>query len=441
LPYTPPDMALKRPKGTFDLLPPGSPGLEKHNAMSRHVQVLERARQILERAGAKFIQTPLFEALELVERGVGETTDVVQKEMYSVSSRGSGESFVLRPEGTASIVRAYFENGLKQFPAPLKLWTYGPMFRAERPQEGRYRQFHQVDYEVLGSGDPLTDAEAIALMWTVLERIGLKNLELKVGSLGDPADRAAYNAYLREVFTPHLERLSPLSRNRLERNPLRILDSKELQDIALIAELSPKSLLESLGADARAHLDRVCAYLTAWSVPYALDPGIVRGLDYYRRTAWEVHHRGVGAKAALGGGGRYDGLAELLGGPPTPGVGWALGLERILIALEAEGVPAPAVAGPLVYLGALEEGLLKHVTGLALELRRFASCEFGYRAKKPGKHLEDAVKKGAVFLGLIGPDEASAGTISLKNLENSEQRVLARADLNRYLQTYTSIES
>jgi len=431
-------MALKRPKGTFDLLPPGSPGLEKHNAMNRHQLVLEQVRETLERAGAKFIQTPLFEALELVKRGVGETTDVVQKEMYSVSHRGSDEGFVLRPEGTAPIVRAYLENGLKQFPAPLKLWTYGPMFRAERQQEGRYRQFHQVDYEVLGSDDPLTDAEAIVLMWQVLERVGLKNLEMKVSSLGDPPDREAYSTYLREVFAPHLERLSPLSLSRLERNPLRILDSKEAQDIALIAQLSPKSLLESLGESAKVHLDRVCAYLTAWGVTYALDPGIVRGLDYYRRTAWEVHHTGVGAKAALGGGGRYDGLAELLGGPPTPGVGWALGVERILIALEAEAVPAPALVGPLLYLGALEEGLLENVTGLALELRRSASCEFGYRAKKPGKHLEDAVKKGAVFLGLIGPDEADTGTLSLKNLERGEGWVLPRAELPEYLRNYLS---
>ena len=431
-------MALKRPKGTFDLLPAGSPGLEKHNSMLHHQRVLEQARETLERTGAKFIQTPLFEALELVKRGVGETTDVVQKEMYSVLSRGSEESFVLRPEGTASIVRAYLENGLKQFSVPLKLWTYGPMFRAERQQEGRYRQFHQVDYEVLGSDDPLTDAEAIALMWSVLERVGLKNLELKVSSLGDPPDREAYNAYLREVFAPHLERLSPLSKSRLERNPLRVLDSKEAQDIALIAELSPKSLLESLGEGARVHLDRVCAYLTAWSVPFTLDPGIVRGLDYYRRTAWEVHHAGVGAKAALGGGGRYDGLAELLGGPATPGVGWALGVERLLLALEAEGVPAPAVTGPLIYLGALEERLLENVTGLALEVRRYVSCEFGYRAKKPGKHLEDAVKKGAVFLGLIGPDEADTGTLSLKNLERNEQWVLPRADVLDYLRNYLS---
>ncbi len=426
-------MALKRPKGTFDLLPPGSPGLEKHNDLSKHQLVLEQTRETLERAGAKYIQTPLFEALELVERGVGETTDVVQKEMYTVSSRGSDEGFVLRPEGTASIVRAYLENGLKQFPAPLKLWTYGAMFRAEQPQSGRYRQFHQVDYEVLGSDDPLSDAEAIALMWQVLERTGLKQLELKVSSLGDPADREAYNAYLRGLFAPHLERLSPLSISRLERNPLRVLDSKEAQDIALMAELSPRSLLESLGQVAKTHLDQVCRYLTVWKVPYVLDPGIVRGLDYYRRTAWEVHHKGVGAKAALGGGGRYDGLAELLGGPHTPGVGWALGVERLLLALEAENVAAPALPGPLLYLGALEDTLLESVTGLALEVRRFAACEFGYRVKKPGKHLEDALKKKAQFLALIGPDEHAAGTVSLKNLALNEQITLPRAELPEYL--------
>ncbi len=406
--------------------------------MNRHQQVLEQTRETLERAGAKFIQTPLFEALELVERGVGETTDVVQKEMYTVSSRGSKEGFVLRPEGTASIVRAYLENGLKQFPAPLKLWTYGPMFRAEQPQSGRYRQFHQVDYEVLGSDNPLTDAESITLMWQVLKQLGLKNLELKVSSLGDPPDREAYNAYLRKLFAPYLERLSPLSVSRLEHNPLRVLDSKEAQDVALIAELGPKSLLESLGLDAKGHLEKVCGYLQAWNVPFTLDPAIVRGLDYYRRTAWEVHHQGVGAKAALGGGGRYDGLAELLGGPATPGVGWALGVERLLLALEAERVSSPTLAGPLVYLGALEENLLENMTSLALELRHFTSCEFGYRAKKPGKHLEDALKKSATFLALIGLDEVDTGTVSLKNLQQNKQLILPRAEVLDFLKNYLS---
>ncbi|MCD0175406.1 histidine--tRNA ligase, partial [Deinococcus sp. 14RED07] len=303
-------MAIKRPKGTEDHLPAGSPKLTLDVSAQAHGWVVETARRVLERAGAQRIDTPLFEEADLVKRGVGGSTDIVRKEMFTVYYFGDHGGYILRPEGTASIVRAFLQNGLKQLPSPLKLWTHGPMFRAERQQRGRLRQFHQVDYEVLGGSDALVDAEAIALMVGVVRELGLTGVRVKLGSIGDPEDREAYNAYLRDLFTPHLERLSDDSRDRLTRNPMRILDSKSEDDQTLIAQLNVKPMLDFLGEDARANFDAVQGYLRDWGVEFDVDPSIVRGLDYYRRTAWELHHEGVGAKSALGGGGRYDGLAE-----------------------------------------------------------------------------------------------------------------------------------
>jgi histidyl-tRNA synthetase len=333
-------MALQRPKGTQDHLPDGSPKLKTDVSARAFQHVTALAGQVLERAGAAFMTTPVFEEAELVKRGVGGSTDIVRKEMFVVHYFGDHGGYVLRPEGTAGIVRAYLENGLKQLPPPLKLWTHGPMFRAENVQKGRLRQFHQVDYEVLGSADPLVDAEAIWLMVQVMQAIGLKGVQVKLGSIGDPEDRDTYNAYLRETFSPHMERLSDDSKDRLERNPMRILDSKSRSDQDLIAELAVQPMLDFLGSEAAAHFAEVRRYLDAWDVDYEVDPSIVRGLDYYRRTAWELHHAHIGAKSALGGGGRYDGLAAQLGGQDTPGIGWAFGIERILLAMEQEG---PAV--------------------------------------------------------------------------------------------------
>lgn len=461
--------AIQRPKGTQDLLPDGSPKLKTSYSARWHRYLIEESAKWLERAGARYIQTPMFEQVDVVKRGVGDTTDIVRKEMFTVTYQGDHGGYILRPEGTAPIVRAYLENGLKQLGSPLKLWTHGAMFRAENVQQGRQRQFHQLDYEVLGSEEPLIDAEAIALMWEVLDNLGLRAVELKLGSIGDPEDRNAYNAYLRTLFTAHSERLSKDSLARLEANPMRILDSKEFADQTLIAELQPLAMLDWLrvtksrdevlqilssqlpqdytrfieeyfgeseqqASVAGAHLHQVCHYLKAWSIPYTLDPTIVRGLDYYRRTAWEVHHAHIGAKSALGGGGRYDGLASNLGGQHTPGIGWALGIERVLIALEQENVPLAAAEPMLLYIGALEEDLLAQAANVARVVRRAGQhAEFAYKAKSPGAHLKDAIKKGARFAALLGSEEASTGHINLKNLATGEQTPVAQSELLSYL--------
>ena len=426
-------MALQRPKGTRDHLPDGSPQLKLDVSARAFKHVTDTAARVLERGGAAFIATPLFEEAELVKRGVGGSTDIVRKEMFMVYYFGDHGGYVLRPEGTAGLVRAYLENGLKQLPSPLKLWTHGPMFRAENVQKGRLRQFHQVDYEVLGSADALVDAEAIWLMVQVVRELGLTGVQVRLGSIGDPQDRDTYNAYLRELFTPHLERLSDDSRDRLERNPMRILDSKSAGDQTLIAELSVKPMLDFLGAEARTHFEAVRGHLDSWKVAYEVDPSIVRGLDYYRRTAWELHHAHIGAKSALGGGGRYDGLAKELGGPETPGIGWAFGTERILLAMEQEGLSLPAAEGPLVYIAALDAGQVPLAARVALGLRSVMRADFGYKPQKPGNAFREGERRGAVFTALIGSDEAAAGTVALKHMASGEQLSVPVGELSALL--------
>ena len=426
-------MSLQRPKGTQDHLPDGSPKLKLDTSARAFRHVTDTAGRVLERAGAAFIETPLFEEAELVKRGVGGSTDIVRKEMFTVYYFEKHGGFILRPEGTAGIVRAFIQNGLKQLPSPLKLWTYGAMFRAENVQDGRLRQFHQVDYEVLGSADPLVDAEAIWLMVQVVQALGLTGVQVRLGSIGDPEDRETYNAYLRETFAPHTERLSDDSKDRLERNPMRVLDSKSPNDQALIAELNVRPMLDFLGAGASEHFAAVRAHLDAWSVVYEVDPSIVRGLDYYRRTAWELHHAHIGAKSALGGGGRYDDLVKELGGQETPGIGWAFGIERILIAMRNEGIKIPAAVGPLVYIAALDAEHVPLAASIALGLRQTLWADFGYKHQKPGNAFREGERRGATYVALIGSDEAAAGTVALKHLGTGEQRSVKVEDLTDVL--------
>ncbi len=427
-------MALRRPKGTQDHLPDGSPKLEPATSVRGQRFVTDTAQRVLERAGAQFIATPIFEEADLVKRGVGGSTDIVRKEMFTVTYFGDHGGYVLRPEGTAGIVRAFNENGLKQLPSPLKLWTHGPMFRAENVQKGRLRQFHQVDYEALGSTDPLVDAEAIWLMVEVVKALGLRGVHVKLGSIGDPEDRERYNTYLRELFTAHAERLSEDSRDRLERNPMRILDSKSDGDQTLIAELGVQPMLSFLGPDAQANFDAVRAHLDAWGVTYEVDPSIVRGLDYYRRTAWELHHAHIGAKSALGGGGRYDGLSAQLGGPEVPGIGWAFGVERLLLALQEEGVALPEGDGPLLFVAALDEVNVGLAASIALNARGVARTEFAYRALKPGAAFKDAERRGARFAALLGSNEVADRTVAVKDLRGGAQQTIPLEELNSFLQ-------
>lgn len=419
---------IRAAKGTHDLL--GS-------ALAYHRTIVEATRHWVSAAGAQEVATPIFEHTEVFERGVGQTTDIVQKEMFSFTDRG-GRSLTLRPEGTAGVVRAYIEHGMKVWPQPVRLWYAGPMFRAERPQKGRQRQFHQTGYEVIGAAEPEVDAEAVALSWRILTGLGLRGLTLKLGSVGDPSDRERYNAYLREQLSPHAERLSADSRRRLETNPMRILDSKVDEDRCLLAELKILPMLDFLGAAARDHFERVQERLKALDVPFMVDPTIVRGLDYYVRTSWEIHHDKLGAQSALGGGGRYDGLSELLGGPPAPGVGWALGVERVALAMEAEALsPAPEL-GPDLYVVPLEPDLVPKALAVAASFWPDLRVQYALKARRPGKGLQEAEKKGARFAGLLGPDEADSGALTVKNLTTGEQRTLKLNEVRAWIQGGTA---
>lgn len=403
-------MKLRAVKGTSDRLPADQP---------RWQHLLQQAAMRFARAGVHELAIPIFEFAEVFERSVGESADlVVQKEMYTFEDRG-GRRLTLRPEFTAGTLRAFIEHGMYTLPSPVKLWSHGPAFRAENVQRGRYRQFHQINLEVIGSASAIADAEAIALFADLLRDLGLRGVTVALGSVGDPEDRLAYNAYLRDALTPHAAALSETSRERLRLNPLRLLDAKDDGDQALMANL--KRPLDFLNPAARAHFDAVASALRAWGVPFRVDAGIVRGLDYYRRTAFEIHAEGIGAQSALGGGGRYDGLIAQLGGPDLPGIGWALGMERVLDALVQAGIDGVDHPKPLLYLVPMDDDAVSEVAAIARALRRSARVEHGYAKRNPGKGLRDADRLGARFAGLYGAREREAGVLQVKHLASGQE--------------------
>jgi histidyl-tRNA synthetase len=415
-------MKLHAVKGTRDILPEEGP---------RWREILRVAERVLGCAGAEPLSPPVFELTEVFTKSVGESSDfVVQKEMYTFTDQG-GRSLTLRPEFTAGVVRAFIEHGLFLKPAPVKLWSWGPAFRAEKPQRGRYRQLHQVNYEAFGLDSPLVDAEAIALLYTIFRELGLRDLVVRLGSVGDPEDRSAYNRYLREALSPRQSELSENSQTRLRLNPMRILDSKDAKDQALIANL--KRPLAFLNPEARAHFEEVQRYLAAWEVPFEVDDSIVRALDYYRRTAFEIHHGRLGAQSALCGGGRYDGLVEAMGGPAVAGTGWAIGVERLIDALEQDEIKPPERERPLLYLVPMDEAAVAEVAALALNLRRDFFVLYGYARRNPGKGLRDADRAGASYAGLRGKDERSKGVYTLKHLASGEQLEVDEAELASFL--------
>ncbi|WP_210493486.1 histidine--tRNA ligase [Patulibacter sp. SYSU D01012] len=318
------------PRGTHDVLP---------DEAERRAEVERLAREILGGAGYRRIETPIFEATELFARGVGASTDVVQKEMYTFEDRGE-RSLTLRPEGTAGVVRSYLEHGMHKLPQPVKLWYWGPFFRYERAQKGRQRQFWQLGIETLGSEDPSVDAEGIVLLHRLLGALGVPDLRLRLGSLGTPAGREGYRELLVAYLREHEDRLSDEVRGRIDLNPLRAFDSDHPGTREVMA--GAPLLLDHLAEDDAAHFAEVRALLDGAGVAYEIDPTLVRGLDYYSRTLFEFTSDALGAQSGVGGGGRYDGLMELIGGPATPGFGWGAGIERILLAQTGGKDPEPA---------------------------------------------------------------------------------------------------
>jgi histidyl-tRNA synthetase len=417
--------AYRAPRGTRDLLPPDRVALAR----------LERiAADLASRYGYHPIETPLFEQAAVFERGIGEVTDVVEKELFLLQPREEdGERWALRPEPTAGIVRAYVQHGMHTWPQPVKLTMTGQMFRYDRPQAGRYRSFWQFDVEALGDPGPAVDAEIIELASRFYAAAGLVDTTIYLNSIGDAACRPAYIQELAAFYRSHLGELPAFEQGRLQRAPLRLLDSKDERLVALNAE-APK-ITDRLCEACAAHFASVRAHLDAVGVRYALNPSLVRGLDYYTRTAFEAYPAGdEGQQSALGGGGRYDGLVELLGGRATPAIGFGLGLDRILLALDKAGaepvVEAPPVA---VVVGSDPAGTVTRLR-IATDLRAAglaARAELGQR--KLGKQLEAAARDGAHFAVIIG-DELASGHVQLRDLEAGTQRAVEVAGLARELQ-------
>ncbi len=416
--------AFRAPRGTRDLLP------DERAAFERLVRT---GTELATRYGYRPIETPVFEQAAVFERGIGEVTDVVEKELFRIAPRTEeAESWALRPEPTAGIVRAYVQHGMQTWPQPVRLTATGPMFRYDRPQAGRYRQFWQFDVEAIGDPGPAIDAEIIELGHRFYDEVGVEGVEVLVNSIGDPACRPAYLDALRAFYRAHAAALPPTEADRLERNALRLLDSKDPAMIEL-NEAAPR-ITDHLCEPCAAHFEAVRAHLTAVGVPWRIEPALVRGLDYYTRTAFEFYVAGrEGQQQALGGGGRYDGLVELLGGKPTPGIGFGLGLDRVLLVLAEQGVAPHPEPGPLaVVVGADPDDTASRLR-VATELRAArlrVRADLGRR--KLGRQLEGAGRDGAHFAVILG-DELAAGQVQLRDLLAGTQRAVALGDLAREL--------
>lgn len=399
-------------RGTADLIGEDS---------RRHRHVIDTARQVAATYGCDEWSTPIFEATAVFARTLGETSDVVTKEMYTFEDRG-GDSVTLRPEGTAGVCRALVSNGLTQT-LPQKIFYAGPMFRYERPQKGRYRQFHQIGLELIGAAEPLADAEAIACGHAILTALGIAaDTTLELNTLGDTDSRSAYRAALVEYFTRHRAALSEESLTRLDRNPMRILDSKDPADRALVADAP--TIAPHLTDTARAFYEGVKRHLDRIGVPYRENPRIVRGLDYYSHTAFEFVTDRLGAQGTVLAGGRYDGLVAEMGGPPTPAVGWAAGIERLAMLLAAPPpVPAPIAVIPIG--DAAEPAALDVLQALRQAGLR---AEMAYRGNLR-RRMERANKIGARAAVLLGEDDLAAGVAQVKDLASGEQVAIPLAEL------------
>ncbi len=412
--------SFRAPRGTRDLLPAERPSWAR----------IERlARDLAARYGYREIETPLFEVSAVFERGVGETTDIVEKELFRLAPRADDrETWALRPEATAGIARAFVQHGMQTWPQPVKLALVGPMFRYDRPQAGRYRQFWQWNVEAIGDAGPAVDAELVELGLRFYGDAGLADVEVLLNSIGDRACRPAYVAELAAYYRGVAHELPAIERRRLETNPLRLLDSKDpaMGNVNLDAPRITNRLCPACAE----HFTAVQAHLNALSIAYRIEPALVRGLDYYTRTAFEFYRRGAeGQQQALGGGGRYDGLIELLGGRPTPGIGFALGLDRVLLALAETGAspvaePAPIAivcgADPTASAERLRVATLLRGEGLAVR------AELAQR--RLGRQLEAAVREGAHFAVILG-DELADGQVVLRDLQAASQKPVALADL------------
>lgn len=419
-------MSISIPRGTQDILP---------GEIEKWQLIENKARELCKRYQYQEIRTPIFEHTDLFLRGVGDTTDIVQKEMYTFEDRG-GRSITLRPEGTASTVRSYVEKKMFGYAnQPVKLYYMGPMFRYERPQAGRFRQFVQFGIEALGSNDPAIDAEVISLAMNLYKEMGLKKLKLVVNSLGDKESRNAHREALVNHFQPRIGEFCKDCQNRLEKNPLRILDCKVDRDHELMK--TAPSIIDYLNDYSKAYFEKLQHYLTQLDIPFEVDPNLVRGLDYYNHTAFEImsNAEGFGAITTLCGGGRYNGLAEEIGGPETPGIGFALSIERLIAALNAEGIELELNEGIDCYLAALGEEAKDHTVGLLQQLRSAGfSAERDYLDRKIKAQFKAADRLKAKFVAVLGDEELKNNKINVKNMTTGEQVEVELDSFINYLQ-------
>ncbi|SDI23230.1 histidyl-tRNA synthetase [Sinosporangium album] len=411
-------MTFQAPKGTFDWMPPRS---------ELALSVREQMSAPLRLAGYRYVETPAFEDTALFARGVGESTDIVSKEMYTFEDKG-GRSITLRPEGTAAVVRAVLQHGLHHGPLPVKVWYSGSFYRYERAQKGRYRHFSQVGAEALGVEDPALDAEMIQLAAEAFASLGLTGVELLLNSLGCAACRPAYRSALQD-FLRGLD-LDDATRARVEINPLRVLDDKRPEVRAQLAEAPLVS--DHLCEACKGYHEEVRSLLRTAGVAFTDDPRLVRGLDYYTRTTFEYVYEGIGAQTAVGGGGRYDGLSEMIGGPPLPGVGWALGVDRTVLALETEGLVEANTprAGVEVYAVPLGDEARRVLFDLVLELRGAGvSADLAFGGKGVKGAMKGADRSGAAYALILGERDIAAGAAQVKHLASGEQTAVPLAEI------------
>jgi len=412
-------MKFQIQKGTFDILPYGAN--EPWQLSHLWQQVEEIIRQTVVEYGYKEIRTPIYETTELFNRSAGETSDIVTKEMFSFIDKG-GRPISLRPEGTASVMRSFVENRLANLGSVHKFFYIGPMFRYERPQGGRYRQHHQFGIEALGVTAPEQDVEVIDLLVQVYKRLGIKNLKVNLNSVGDLVSRSNFRTALLDYLRPHFPHLSSESQARFEKNPLRILDSKDPKDKELI-EKAP-SILNYLTSEAVHHFQEVCRLLNEIGIPYQINDKIVRGLDYYNKTVFEVTAEDLGAQNTLGAGGRYDGLISSFEGPDLPGVGFATGLERVLQVMISQGISLPKKGGTQIYFIPLGDEARTQCFSLATACRHaHIASEIELSTKKIQTALQNASRSGAVYCAIVGSEEMAKKVLQLKNLEtrNSQE--------------------
>jgi histidyl-tRNA synthetase len=406
------------PRGTTDILPEEQ---AYWSYLDRKVAEISRVY------GYRRIDTPVFEDAGLFVRGVGADTDIVQKEMYTFEDRG-GSKLTLRPEGTASVCRAYLEHGMQNLPQPVKLYYSGPSFRYERPQAGRYRQFHQFGYEAFGELDPALDAEVIDMAWHFFLSVGIGQLHLIINSIGCKTCRPEYLAKLKEYYAARSQELCGDCRNRLERNPLRLLDCKNTA-CRQLAAAAPKSY-EQLCPECAAHFEKLKKYLTLLGLPFEINHCLVRGLDYYTRTVFEIQPEAEGAQSTIGGGGRYDGLIEELGGKPTPAIGFATGLERIILNLKRQNTPIPALPAPSVFVAFLGEAAREAAIKLTGELRRQGTGAIQSSGEKSLKsQMRQANTLGVRYTVVIGEEELKSGSVQVRDMSTSQQQTIPMADL------------